>query len=333
MLSSMTFAQREKGRQTAFRQFSRTIEDGARQPKDEVGRKHGHLLALGHERENLFPALRGEGGALAYFRERGIPWWRANVSGDCSDREVPTRNMASSQVCCANFMLPLRHHPAALTALLRSIDPDVIGVEAIPHQGRTSLVELEWVGMERTLEGGAYQRGANATSADAFVLGRTEQGLRAYLFEWKYVETSGDEPKGGDADANGTRSRRYAEMFADSKLFRVPFDVCMFEPFYQLMRFHLLGWRTAAGEIPGVRDFRVVVVCPERNDAYRKLAPSHRARFPGATTVEEAMSERLLASPSAFCMTSQSSLLDGVDALASPELHDWASYLRSRYAF
>jgi hypothetical protein len=329
----ITFEQREKARQASFRQTSPTIADAAREPTDEVGQKHGHLLAVGHELDNLFPALRGPGGALDFFRERGIPWWRANVSGDKGTGK-PTRNMASSQVCCANFLLPLRNHPNALTAALRTIDPDVVGVEPIRHQGRASLVELEWVGVDWTLEGGAYQRGANATSADGFVIGRTERGLRAYLFEWKYVETSGDEPKGGSADANGTRRKRYEELFGVSKLFKVPFDACMYEPFYQLMRFHLLGLRTASGEFEGVKDFRVVVVCPEGNAAYRDLAPSHRkTRFPGAETVEEVMSQRLLANPAPFRMTSQSKLLGAVDALAIPELQEWAGYLRSRYGF
>ncbi|MBP6832453.1 MAG: hypothetical protein KA978_16830 [Deltaproteobacteria bacterium] len=53
-----------------------------------------------------------------------------------------------------NFLLPLAGDPAALTELLRGIDADVAGVDPIVHQGRSSLVEFEWVGFDGPLEGG-----------------------------------------------------------------------------------------------------------------------------------------------------------------------------------
>ena len=115
------FGQCERKRQAAFRK-------GLATPTDPVGLRHDYLLALGREEENLFPTLRGENGAIRYFADRHIKWWNARSSGDTSDGKRPTRNMASSQIACVNFLLPLVEIPSALTAVLRAIDDDVTGV-------------------------------------------------------------------------------------------------------------------------------------------------------------------------------------------------------------
>ena len=189
--------------QAAFR-------EGLTTPTDAVGLKHDYLLALGCEEENLFPTLRGEDGAVQYFAERNIKWWQARVSGDASDGKRPTRNMASSQIACVNFLLPLVHIPGALTAVLKAIDDDVTGVVDIEHEGTSSPVELEWIGLGHALEGpGVKSRGANSTSVDAFMVAETPTGRRAYLMEWKYVEEYRTEDKGRGPQGE-TRRRRYA---------------------------------------------------------------------------------------------------------------------------
>ena len=53
-------------------------------------------------------------------------------SGDAKGQDGPTRNLASSQVACVNFLLPLARRPAALLALVRQLDPEVVAVEPIP---------------------------------------------------------------------------------------------------------------------------------------------------------------------------------------------------------
>ena len=126
--SIMNFGRLARKRQAAFR-------EGLTPPSDAVGHQHGHLLALGREEENLFPALRGENGACRYFAERGIKWWQATRSGDATDGKRPTRNMASSQIACVNFLLPLVDIPGALPAVLKAIDDDVTGVVDIEHEG------------------------------------------------------------------------------------------------------------------------------------------------------------------------------------------------------
>ena len=165
-----SFGQRERKRQAAFRK-------GLTTPTDPVGLRHDYLLALGCEEENLYPTLRGENGALRYFAERNIKWWQARVSGNASDGKRPTRNMASSQIACVNFLLPLIDIPGALTAVLKAIDDDVTGVVDIEHEGTSSPVELEWIGLDHALEGPRVKsRGANSTSVDAFMVAETPTG-------------------------------------------------------------------------------------------------------------------------------------------------------------
>ena len=77
--------------------------------------------------------------------------------------------MASSQVACANFLLPLAGIPGALLEVLRALDDDVVAVVNICHEGRISLVEFEWIGLAQSLEGGRI-RGPQNTSVDAYVV-------------------------------------------------------------------------------------------------------------------------------------------------------------------
>ena len=168
------FGQRERKRQAAFRK-------GLTTPTDPIGLRHDYLLALGREEENLFPTLRGGNGALRFFADRGIKWWNARRSGDVSDGKRPTRNMASSQLACVNFLLPLIDIPGTLTAVLKAIDDDVTGVVAIEHEETSSPVELEWIGLNHALEGPSVKsRGANSTSVDAFMVAEIPSGRRAY---------------------------------------------------------------------------------------------------------------------------------------------------------
>src|SRR3972149_6382120 len=112
----MTFGLRAREIQARFRD---TLSEAARSPTDPKGLRHGHLLALGHELDNLMPDLRGHNGAMSFFSKRGIKWWKSSRSGDSRD-DGPTRNLASSQVGCVNFLLPLARVSGGLRSLLRT---------------------------------------------------------------------------------------------------------------------------------------------------------------------------------------------------------------------
>ena len=324
-----SFGQRERKRQAAFR-------EGLTTPTDPVGLKHDYLLALGCEEENLFPTLRGEDGSLRYFAERNIKWWQARVSGDASDGKRPTRNMASSQIACVNFLLPLVDIPGALTAVLQAIDDDVTGVVDIEHEGTSSPVELEWIGLDHALEGrGVKSRGANSTSVDAFMVAETPGGRRAYLMEWKYVEEYRTVDKGRGPQGE-TRRRRYAHLYEKSPSFnrKVPFDAWLFEPFYQLLRLRLLADRMVRNRELGVSEAKVVVVVPEGNRAYRErvTSPPLAQAFPDRT-VSSIVEETLVHPDRAYASVSQAVLADSVrESLESTET-SWGCYHRERYGW
>ena len=323
-------------RQARFRKSSSTISRLARAPSDDKGMRHGHLLAQGHEEENLYPGLRGADGAVKFFRDRGIKWHRTSRSGDVRGGKGPTRNMASSMVACVNFLLPLRDIPHALSAVARSIDSDVEDVIPIEHEGRVSPVEIEWIGLGRPLEVDARPtRGANVTSVDAFMVARAGSNLRAYLIEWKYVEDYRIGDYKGMGPRGETRRARYAHLYADeSSSFHggVHMDELLYEPFYQIMRLRLLADRMVKRRELNVTEAKVVVVVPRQNRAYRERITSEplARRFPELRTVEEVV-RSTLKHPGGFATVDYSMLIDAVERGCGEKAGVWAAYQRERY--
>ena len=336
------FGKAARKQQADFRGRSSTISDQGRSPPedDDKARRHGHLLAAGCEDENLYPPLRGETGARRFFKEREIKWHRTTRSGDADGEDGPTRNMASSQVACVNFLLPLAGIPGALAAAIGAIDDDVKGIIDIRDEaGRTSPVEFEWIGLGGSLEGGTT-RGANNTSVDAFVIADTGAGRRAYLMEWKYVE----EYESGDDKGAGTkgeiRKGRYSDPYsAESSAFsgEVPMSELLYEPFYQLMRLRLLADRMVANRELDVTDAKVVVVVPEGNSEYREriTSPPLAERFPQHKTVSDVMRATLKDPDATFTSVCPSVLVAAVERTCGSDdaARDWVAYQRERYGF
>ena len=333
------FRKAAQKQQADFRRTSSTISERARSPSenDDVARRHGHVLAAGCEDENLYPPLRGEAGARRFFKERKIKWWRGATSGDAAGQDGPTRNMASSQVACVNFMLPLAAIPGALAAAIGAIDDDVKSIVDIHHEGRTSPVEFEWIGLGKSLEGGTT-RGAANTSVDAFVIADAGAGRRAYLMEWKYFEKNKSGDDKGAGSAGEKRKRIYSLLYNKSSAFTgdVPMSELLYEPFYQLMRLRLLADRMVAKGELGVTDAKVVVVVPEGNSEYREriTSPYLAERFPRHKTVSDVMRATLKDPDATFASVCPSELAAAVERECGSEdaARDWAAYQRERYA-
>lgn len=340
--STIRFGTIARRQQAAFRT---TLSPAAQSATDAVGMRNAHLLAHGYEAENLYPAIRQPDLALRHFCNRSIKWWTNGRSGD---RPVgpgfvgPTRNLASSQVSCVNFLLPLAAIPGGLAELLRAIDLDVIDVAPIvDKKGQVAEVEFEWVGWDEPLEGGTITRGANQTSVDALVVARVPGGLRAYLIEWKYCEEYMSPENKGIGPSGAKRRSRYVHLFgqpSSSFSSAAPLDDFLFEPFYQIMRLLLLRDRMMiAGVSPALPlvDARVVVVCPAANLDYRNIVRKTPLgqRCQAATTVEQAV-QRMLKNPRTFSVVAQDDLVAHLrgGALAT-QLRDWLSYHEERYGW
>ena len=342
----MSFRQSARLHQAEFRDASTSISAGARSPCDDKGRRRAHFLALGREEENLFPGIRGRGGAVEYFRDRGFKWNRDSfVIGDSRDGNRPTRNMASSQVACVNFLLPLVEAPGALAAALRAIDEDVRDVVAVRQEDCASPVVFEWVGRVKTPEG-ALGKGAYLTTVNALVLAETEDGgRRAYLFDWKYDEDHlHPQPRNyGEGSIGDTRRREYLDgysaPFSSFDLEAAPdLDEFLYMPFYRIMQQRHLADQMVRHRQFDVEEAKLVVVVPEANAAFRSLSDGDRttspplaARFPRLETVEAVMHAVLKDPGSQFAMVAPSTLLDAVVEACAGETDEWASYWRERY--
>ena len=334
----MTFREQEYQRQAMFRRTSATISSKGRAPIDKDGRQYPYMLALGSEDENLYPSLRGAYGVRRFFDERAIEWWR-HCGYEAVDENGPTRNMASSQIACVNFVLPLAGIENGLLTMLAAVDDDVTGIVAIadPRTGTTSPVEFEWIGLDHALEGQSEtKRGKFSTSVDAFLVAETRSGRRGYLLEWKYTEAYGENDK-GQGRKGRTRRRRYAKPYAASPTFRrgVPLDAWLHEPFYQIMRQRLLADRMVKEKELGVSETKVVLVVPERNIDYRQnlTSPSLAARFPKAATVEEIIRASMNVPDRDFGIVSQSVLCAAVRAMCGVSANDWSEYHAARYGW
>jgi hypothetical protein len=328
-----------RARQAAFRA---TLPAPARTITDARWDNYDFLLALGHEDETLYPTLRGAGGARDYFRARGARWWRGSLTGDPKG-DGPTRNLTSSQVACVNLLLPLREHPSLLAAMLRTVDAEIEAVTRIELRGAddqaiSSFVELEWTGRMGTLEGRG-SRGANATSADACLIGVTSTGeRRAFLLEFKYTESYSNDKWRGKGEKGAERRAKYAERYAEStSCFSgvASLDDVLYEPFYQIVRLGLLGDAMRADRELGLAAARVVVVCPEENSAYRNriTSPPLRRLFPDATTVAE-VARRLWKQPDGFCMIDPRKMVEAARASGTgADLDRWSDYMGNRYGW
>jgi hypothetical protein len=154
------------------------------------------------KRLNLAPSIRDV--AARHFREKGIAWhYHANHG-------------LSSQVCCLNCLMPLAERSQTLSKLVGAAlaieNPEMLEVEPGPD-GSPWFIGFEWNGgadyLNEADEAGKRTRGANSTSADAFVRFRHNGRDEGLLIEWKYTESYGPPipPKG-----NATRIERYKDI-------------------------------------------------------------------------------------------------------------------------
>ncbi|MDE0238916.1 MAG: hypothetical protein OXQ84_01780 [bacterium] len=334
----VSFKTQEYRRQGNFRRTSPTISARGRMPIDERGRQYDYMLALGHEDENLYPTLRGPEGVRRFFDERNVTWWRHDEF-DAPGVNGPTRNMASSQVSCLNFVLPLAGIEKGLQALLAAIDDDVTDVVTIedPTTAAASRVEFEWIGLGHALEGESEtRRGEFSTSVDAFLVAQTRTGRRAYLLEWKYTEFYGNNDM-GRGRKGWTRRSRYGKPYAVSPSFReqVPLDAWLHEPFYQIMRQRLLADRIVARRELGVCEAKVVLVVPNGNLEYSRslTSPTLLAAFPDAQSVEDVTRAAMNVPDRDFAVVSQHTIGEVVRARCGGAVRHWSEYHRERYGW
>ncbi len=169
----------------------------------------------------------------------------------------------------------------------------------------------------------SHSRGANSTSVDAAMVGKKADGANVLvLIEWKYTEDYSSESKYIPA-----RYSIYDPFIQDyeSPLAVEDSEALYYEPFYQLMRQTLLGWKMVQHNEYGCDEFIHVHVIPEENIELKK-----RITSPGlkGRDISEAW-KNVLREPQRYSVISPEDFLQ--PARDCSDTKSLTSYLKERY--
>ncbi|MDR0910952.1 MAG: hypothetical protein LBM77_14455 [Spirochaetaceae bacterium] len=233
------------------------LEDMFHDPGNGSFNGRNYKFILKNPKENLWSGICED--AIKYFEDNNIPWWE-------SDIHTPTGHLLSSQVACVNHLYPIRQRQDLATAMLKAIDKDIICAEKLDD----GYVEFEIVGSQNYLHERQHTRGANATSIDAVMLGRKAKKNVLFLIEWKYTENYNS-----DCMYIKPRWEIYNPLLEEndcpinSSIVMIgaanPFKALYYEPFYQLMRQTLLGWKMVESNEYGADEYIHLHIVPDEN--------------------------------------------------------------------
>lgn len=176
----------------------------------------------------------------------------------------------SSQASCFNFWYPFikEENKEQLKELLLclglkvdeviTIKPNSMFEDTLYKDGGNIL--FEWIGPNKSPIGeeDGYLRGHHRTSIDAYILTKINGKVTQILIEWKFTESYSSRSNTGKflGSKGIERLARYSPIIARDRnsrkkiLFKMNnidnwglYDVC-YEPFYQLLRQHMLGQET-----------------------------------------------------------------------------------------
>ena len=205
-------------------------------------------------------------------------------------------NVCSSAAACLNVMGNLNNYKDDLLSFLNSFDLEIQELINFPTGLKLDnelyddkgFVIFEWIGSSKSpineMGGG---RGLNRTSIDAFLLAKIQNKITQILIEWKFTETySSQEQLQKFAGKRGIeRLRRYSSVL---KLMRkedsFPFNMSDegglglydfgYEPFYQLMRMHLLAKTSTPLKLNNdltIEDYRILHLTHSENQGLNLL--------------------------------------------------------------
>ncbi len=267
-------------------------------------------FVLSNARLNLWAGIRSD--AIDYFDCHDIPWHQGAP-------RRPTGHVLSSQVACVNHLFFLRQRKDLADAVVRNLGFGMVEAAIVD----TGFVEFEVIGDSPYLGERSWMRGASSTSVDAAMLGVSDDGARTLiLIEWKYTENYG-------------RSSLYIPQRAsvyDPLIRERSSPICVkspeylyYEPFYQLMRQTLLGWKMVEHGDYGATRFVHVHVIPRANRELR-----HSVASPGLPDGDMSEAWRsVLVDPDSYTSVSPGQLLAPLQD--SSDCAEIRCYLDRRY--
>ena len=284
-----------------------------RDPGDGIFFKREREFVLRDASLNLWAGIRDD--AIEYFKKNSIAWWM----GDESDE--PTGHLLSSQVACMNHLYFMRQRNDVATAVLKNVCDSIDQAVTVDN----GYVEFEVIGAENYLGERSHTRGANATSVDALMVGKKNTGSNILiLIEWKYTEEYREENKYIPA-----RYEIYNKLLDEEGCPIIDSDHSMlyYEPFYQLMRQTLLGWKMVQNQEYQSDELLHLHVVPSGNVELR-----NRVTSPGLRSKGNNMSEAwksVLKEPNRYIVISPENFLK--PALDCKDTRSIATYLEKRY--
>lgn len=249
----MTFREDERRRVIEIR------DELFRDPGGGVYRKLEREFVLSDSMLNLWDGIRED--ALNYFRRNQIVWW-----GGVGNQ--PTGHLLSSQIACLNHLYFVRQRKDIATAILRNIRSEIEEAMVVDD----GFVEFEVVGGQNYLGEKSHTRGANTTSIDAVMVGMKPNGKNILvMIEWKYTEDYRPENKYIPA-----RAEIYDQLLVDQDcpIHSQSFESLYFEPFYQLMRQTLLGWKMVQSCEYNCDEYIHLHVIPSKNKELKERVTS-----------------------------------------------------------
>jgi len=260
---------------------------------------------------NLWAGIRDD--AINYFERNNIAWWM----GD--EKSEPTGHLLSSQVACLNHLYFARQRKDVATAILKNVS-DKIEVALTVDDG---YVEFEAIGGENYLGERSHTRGANCTSVDAIMVGKKYDGLNILiLVEWKYTEEY-SEKNLYIPDRYNVYNPLLDEN--DCPIEITKYELLYYEPFYQLMRQTLLGWKMVqAGEYQ-CDEYIHVHVIPENNIELKDKVTSPGVKGSNMSGAWKSV----LREPERYIVISPENFIK--PASICPDTHSIITYLEKRY--
>ena len=233
----------------------------------------------------------------------------------------PTDHLLSSQVACINHLYFVRQRKDAATAILKNICGKIDQAVRVDN----GFVAFEAIGKQNYLNERSHTRGANATSVGAVMIGEKKPGSNVLiLIEWKYTEEYREESK-----YKPERYEIYNTLLKEEQcpIIVDDFSSLYYEPFYQLMRQTLLGWKMVQHKEYQCDEWIHLHVIPQDNAELRE-----RITSPGLRSKGDSMSaawKSVLRDPHQYIPITPEEFLR--PAFVCPDTHSIKVYLGKRY--
>jgi hypothetical protein len=273
-------------------------------------------FVLENPKLNLWDKIQDE--AMAYFNEYDIKWHRGEPEG----------HLLSSNIACVNHLFFLRQHPDLASAVLKNIDSRIVSADIIER----GHVAFEINGKENYLGEKGHTRGVLSTCVDAVMIGKKNDGKNILvLIEWKYTEDYSKYSQQKKVFQKLENRRAiYSKLLQDKNCpikNICDFDALCYEPFYQLMRQTLLGWKMVKAEEYGCDEYIHLHIIPKGNVELRRNITS-----PSLKPMGKDMSDvwkNLLKDPDKYRVISPDDFLSPLTGEKKAE--EFLKYLKTRY--